>query len=411
MRLPEVVLGERQLKITRPFMSGTDVRHLQQALKDLGFYSDRIDGIYGINTDRAFRRFKKYLKEEDNEKAIETLKNYEKYGIGFWRTFHGDFSNTGYFPFKIRDQLNTVFLKNIKGINSMAVYKKLLFVSGDDFVICLDAKNDEVLWYNNEINPRFPITANSDYIIIPDEGIILLEPFSGRMVERIDLKNPVYGSAVYYLGKIFFAEGKGSIIGYKPGKGIVWEFNTDGAYSTPPALYGENLFFASYDRNVYCLDLKGEVIWKTKIYDYIIEPLFVFETFAFALGEEKLYAFDSFTGQVLWIKVLPERDFITNCLAGNILYIVTTAGNLFILNKQKGDFEGIITLKEKPNKLFFGNGEKLFIGSQNGLLVYAVSESGVFLKEEYLKGHNIKAVAFSGKTLFAATEKGLFALS
>lgn len=411
MKLPAVTFGERPLKIAKPYLAGTDVRRLQQALKELGFYDESVDGIYGKITDKAFKRFKKYLGEERDERVFEILKIYQDYGIGSWKTVRGDFSNAGHIPFIIPDKLNSLFYKNIKDIKAITAYKNRIFVTCENILICIDAKTGRVLWYNNEINPRYPITATCDCLIVPDEGITVIDPYRGKVLEKIKLEHPACGSPVYFKGKIIFADEKGKISAVIQKKGTVWEFNPGGIFTTPPAVYDYNLFFASYDRNVYCLDMMGGVLWETKISDYINEPLFIQDTHVFALGDGRLFAFNRFSGENLWFKALPEKDFSSYCLGRGKVYILSKKGNLYILNKDDGDFSGVETLPIEPGGLLFGNDEKLLTGSKGGLFVYKISENGVTLKEKYLEGHEIRAVAFTGRCLFVATKEGLFVLS
>ena len=51
--------ASREMKLTRPYMRGEDVRELQQALKDAGYEPGQIDGVFGKKTERAVKRFQK----------------------------------------------------------------------------------------------------------------------------------------------------------------------------------------------------------------------------------------------------------------------------------------------------------------------------------------------------------------
>ena len=51
--------ASRVLKLTSPYMRGTDVKELQKALKEQGYDPGQTDGIYGKKTERAVRRFQK----------------------------------------------------------------------------------------------------------------------------------------------------------------------------------------------------------------------------------------------------------------------------------------------------------------------------------------------------------------
>ncbi|MFZ7101629.1 MAG: L,D-transpeptidase family protein [Peptococcaceae bacterium] len=58
----------RQLKLTEPPMIGTDVVELQERLKELGFYTGKIDGIYSFNVVRAVQDF-----QDDNGLAADGI--------------------------------------------------------------------------------------------------------------------------------------------------------------------------------------------------------------------------------------------------------------------------------------------------------------------------------------------------
>lgn len=49
----------RALYYTKPIFTGEDVKVIQQQLKDLKFYSDKVDGLFGQNTETAVKSFQK----------------------------------------------------------------------------------------------------------------------------------------------------------------------------------------------------------------------------------------------------------------------------------------------------------------------------------------------------------------
>jgi N-acetylmuramoyl-L-alanine amidase len=57
-------LGDRTLYLHAPYFRGDDVRGLQRKLNALGFDAGREDGMYGPNTDQAFREFQRNVGEE-----------------------------------------------------------------------------------------------------------------------------------------------------------------------------------------------------------------------------------------------------------------------------------------------------------------------------------------------------------
>jgi N-acetylmuramoyl-L-alanine amidase len=53
-------LGDRSLYLQKPpLMHGDDVAALQSRLTEMGFHCGRVDGIYGLMTERAVKEFQK----------------------------------------------------------------------------------------------------------------------------------------------------------------------------------------------------------------------------------------------------------------------------------------------------------------------------------------------------------------
>ena len=60
-------LGDRNLFLRVPFFHGADVRTLQEALSALGFSCGIADGIFGVHTEDALRRFQQRIPEHGRE--------------------------------------------------------------------------------------------------------------------------------------------------------------------------------------------------------------------------------------------------------------------------------------------------------------------------------------------------------
>ena len=56
---PSFFTTSRELKLTTPYMRGSDVYALQSALKERGYDPGQLDGIFGKKTERAVKRFQK----------------------------------------------------------------------------------------------------------------------------------------------------------------------------------------------------------------------------------------------------------------------------------------------------------------------------------------------------------------
>lgn len=84
----------RYLRYKKPYMIGSDVKHIQTRLRELGFDSGTIDGVFGKNTENAIKAFQNsrkitvdgivgpetwnYIMKADN---LPVLERYLKYTI------------------------------------------------------------------------------------------------------------------------------------------------------------------------------------------------------------------------------------------------------------------------------------------------------------------------------------------
>ncbi|WP_213975574.1 peptidoglycan-binding domain-containing protein [Tepidanaerobacter acetatoxydans] len=75
MKLPVIPFGSRVLKKQKPLLKGSDVRHLQQALKRLGAFNARIDGVFGYETMQAVREFQRDYIFKDEQVLVELIAN------------------------------------------------------------------------------------------------------------------------------------------------------------------------------------------------------------------------------------------------------------------------------------------------------------------------------------------------
>lgn len=89
-------LGDRLLYIHSPLLKGNDVKKLQELLAMLGFRVGKIDGIFGVATDKVVREFQSnLLLPADGIVGSQTLKSLQ--------TLHGIVQNQprGLLPFKL----------------------------------------------------------------------------------------------------------------------------------------------------------------------------------------------------------------------------------------------------------------------------------------------------------------------
>ena len=105
-----------------------------------------------------------------------------------------------------------------------------------------------------------------------------------------------------------------STFGWVPRK-VAWKFATGGRVESGPALHGDNVFIASCDGKLYCIDVAtGKAVWnyatqpndagRGPIYSV---PIVSEDAVCFAAGEGQVYALTRTTGRLLW-KFRPSEE-------------------------------------------------------------------------------------------------------
>ena len=158
---------------------------------------------------------------------------------------------------------------------------------------------------------------------------------------------------------------------------VRWTYFTEGPIRLAPSFSGGNIFFGSDDGYVYCVDLSGKLVWKTRLgpRDYRIagngrvisawpvrSGVLVDKGVAYAaagmfpsenIGEGVyIYAFDSAGGKKHWQTEHPERTAQGNILlSADHLYVPSGRSNLVRYERKTGK---PFVIKEHGRTIFKG---------------------------------------------------------
>lgn len=151
-------LGDRNLYLRVPFYHGRDVRTLQQALSALGFTCGTIDGIFGVHTEDALRRFQLNMGLPDD-------------GIAGAFTFRA--LNHLQHSWKDKDSLSPVvphlgFARAAEVLESNLI---CLFGVGD-FTRAVAARMSNLAMATS---PASKVTSADSLLVTPDEGMIFVQ--------------------------------------------------------------------------------------------------------------------------------------------------------------------------------------------------------------------------------------------
>lgn len=411
MRIPDVKFSSRKLSQQNPLLKGTDVRHLQQTLKHLGFYKGRVDGAFGFQTRLAVIKFQKAFKRKPTGTIegsdFEILQELKYYNIDQWNSPRNCFANTGYFPTPLPPNLKKTANKSIKNIISITSFANTLILTSKEGVYAFDLNTLKQVWKNTKIFPKAASVVRSYRIYIPAEELITLDIQTGKV------QNTIPGSFCQPVSvqnnKIYAPTDSGTLLALKSKGNLQWKYNTQSARCSTPAIANNLIYFSAFDRSICCLDKKGIPYWKQKLPDIIKIPLALWQNRVYAISiSGSFFCFDAFDGTLLWQKKLPDEEYLPPAFLKDELIATDYRGNIYCIGTKHGELRWIKNIKLPITSPPITCPTSIFIGTDSGIWTY----NNKTCKETMnLEGHIIKAIAYSRFDLFVATDKKLIRLS
>ncbi|HHY42732.1 MAG TPA: PQQ-binding-like beta-propeller repeat protein [Thermoanaerobacterales bacterium] len=407
MNLPQYAFGSRQLKRQKPLIRGTDVRQLQQALKHMGFFRARVDGIFGYKTYEAVREFQRYFNLRQSgivaNDEINLLKEFVQMGINKWLTPWRDFAYSSYLPVSISAEPRLVRTWNISDIIALNSTSDRLIVTTKNQIFAISLISGDVLWKTARLFPEAPPVISEGQLLVPAQNLEILDLYSGKSLYSLD--EDVFTTPVAVSNSKIYAPSGGAVYAFDRKGHVLWRYRTDGAFCTSPTLGYDLIFFASYDRNIYCLDDKGVLYWKTKISDIVKVPLALWDGKIFAVLQDAwICAINPLLGEILWQKKLPDEECMMPAFHPDFMVLVNYEGQVTALSFQSANIKWVIELPAAPTTSPIALKETLFIGTEEGLMAYDLK---TLEYKQYLTGEKITALMPTALSLFVATDKRL----
>ncbi len=224
------------------------------------------------------------------------------------------------------------------------------------------------------------ITVNSDTIYTSyAQGVYAISSGNGSLMWRYPEKA---GKSNFYAAPLVTPDGLVIVGDYnnelhgidaKTG-GPRWTFQGNGKWIAHPVLDGDVIYAPNSDRNLYALNLNGEVIWKFKTENLLWADPLILKGVVYQAGMDHfLYAIDANTGKQIW-KVDCGGAIIGNPVNANgEVYIGTLANELLAIKTSTGT---VIWRFKTGNAVWSGPSIKdgiLYFGDLDGTL-YAIAE-------------------------------------
>jgi len=119
----------------------------------------------------------------------------------------------------------------------------------------------------------------------------------------------------------------------------VWAFASDAEIAGCVAQFEDKLLLASHDSFLYCLNLKGEELWKFQTNDRVNCSPAIAASFTFLAGcDEHLRVIDLQTGKEFRDMPLESILVASPAVDGDLLYVGTHSGEIVCVDWRKGEF-------------------------------------------------------------------------
>jgi len=414
MRLPKYELGERILKITKPYMKGTDIRKLQQYLKALGFHKGSIDGIFGYDTRNAIREFQKKHSMRitgscfhKNDRVLEKLDELFADRYLDWPGHQKNPKHTGYAPHTILPPLK--FIRRLKYplIAEIRTFGDNILVWSPGKLALLRKRGFRPVWKKNIGDIHCPSIDNNIIFIQSASKVIALTPDKGKELwahtETTGLTAPPLTSK----GKLIIASEYGlKALDQLTGKEI-WANDMGIMFSLQPAA-DQGIVIVIDGRTVYGLDEKtGTRFWRKRL-SHIAEvpPAIENEIVYIISGGNMFYALKIQNGEFLWKSMMGKGNYYSSAVRRGSLYLSSMEG--VIACCKEGEILWYLELSIRATTPPIITKDNIYIGTNDGLIALNLDGKQVW---ESLKGKHINSIALSQYQLIAADDNSIYIFS
>ena len=181
------------------------------------------------------------------------------------------------------------------------------------------------------------------YVSSRDGKIFSVEPVHGKVKDTFytkekNLSNSFFAKPVIDNNKIFCGNINGFIYCYSlSSKRLEWKFKTEGPVYCPLSVYKNLVFFGCDDRNFYCIDTSGNLLWKKALETKFLSSSTFFADFVITAGiDGNVYCLDINSGNQVWKFGTRGTITATPFRHQDMVFIGSFDGNLYCLDANNG---------------------------------------------------------------------------
>jgi len=270
-----------------------------------------------------------------------------------WPMYLHDLEHTGYTE-SPAPTMPTILWNYTMGVTSwswgpVVAYGKVFLGSIDKKVYALNQMTGEKIWEFTTGKGIYCVlaVANGKVFVGSEDGkVYSLDQTTGAKIWDYNIGVELCSSPAVVEGRVYVGAVNGKVYALAESTGKeLWNFTTGGAIAySSPAIAGNSLFIGSCDGYLYALNrYSGDEQWKskTRISDgkfYVVSSPAVSgdRVFISSLAYNKTYAFDIYTGSVVWEYMTGGRIWASPAVAYNKVFIGSEDGKVYSLDQTTG---------------------------------------------------------------------------
>ncbi|MBS7634405.1 PQQ-binding-like beta-propeller repeat protein [Candidatus Bathyarchaeota archaeon] len=351
-----------------------------------------------------------------------------------WLMFLHDLEHTSYTVSPV-PRISAVLWSYTMGGTSwgpVVAYGKVFLGSIDKKVYALDQMTGAKIWEFATGNAIWvsPAVSNGKVFIGSTDGkVYALDQSNGAKLWEFNIGVEIGSSLSVADGKVYVGSIDGKIYALDESTGAkIWEFATGKAIVfSSPAISGDLLFIGSCDGYLYALDkYTGRERWRAEVSDgrwYVISSPAVSggKVFIGSSAYNKTYAFDAYTGSLIWEYMTGGRIAASPAIAYNKVFIGSTDGKVYALDQSNGaklwEFNigaGAVLQSTVADGMVIvpsGDGKIYALHQSNGSKVWDITVGGAGESGTYPAIADGKIYIVFGNTLYAIISRSTLTIS
>ncbi|MDZ4712821.1 MAG: PQQ-binding-like beta-propeller repeat protein [bacterium] len=190
-----------------------------------------------------------------------------------------------------------------------------------------------------------PVLVNEDVVVAGLNGkIYKLNALNGNIIwstkpSKLNSVNNSFYTSPTVSGNIVLAGNiDGNMYAYELSSGKeLWKFKTDASIFSDASAWKGNIYFGSDDKNFYCIDTSGTLVWKKDLKTkFLSSPTFYNDNVIVSAIDGNVYSLETADGDLKWTSVTKGAIWASPLLHKDKIFVGSFDRNFYCLNAEDG---------------------------------------------------------------------------